>query len=219
MVLAALLHRKLLRRHRWLPHWIFPVHWQPPGKPRTPTPRPAHQTMEKLLAITAIGPDRAGVVRDLSQAITNAGGNIRESRMIALGAEFAVLMLVAGNWHTVSKLQAQIELLQQQAGLTITLRETQSRTTEASAPYLVDVVTLDHEGIVFGLSNFFAQRSLDIPEVSTRRYNAPHTGAPMFAVQMTVSVPRHIHVATLRDEFMEYCDENNLDAVMEPAQR
>jgi glycine cleavage system transcriptional repressor len=175
--------------------------------------------MEKLLAITAIGPDRAGVVRDLSQAVTNAGGSIRESRMIALGAEFAVLMLVAGNWHTVSKLQAQLQALQQQSGMTITVRETQAKPASASAPYMVDVVTLDQEGIVFGLSSFFAQRSLDIAEVSTRRYNAPHTGAAMFAAQLTVNIPRHVHVATLRDEFMEYCDEHNLDAVMEPAQR
>ena len=71
--------------------------------------------MEKLLAVTAIGPDRAGVVRDLSQAVTSAGGSIRESRMIALGAEFAVMMLVSGNWHTVTKLQNQLAALQQQA--------------------------------------------------------------------------------------------------------
>ena len=174
--------------------------------------------MEKLLAITAIGPDRAGLVRDLSQAVTNAGGSIRESRMISLGAEFAVLMLVAGNWHTVNKLQSQLQALQQD-GLTVTVRETHARPSESSAPYLVDVVTLDQEGIVFGLSNFFAQRGLEIAEVSTRRYNAPHTGAAMFAVQMTVNVPRRVHVATLREEFLEYCDEHNLDAVMEPAQR
>lgn len=175
--------------------------------------------MEKLLAVTAIGPDRAGVVRDLSQAVTSAGGSIRESRMIALGAEFAVLMLVSGNWHTVNKLQAQLQALDEQSGLTVTVRETRARATESSAPYLIDVVTLDHEGIVFGLSHFFAARDLDIAEVSTRRYNAPHTGATMFSVQMTVSIPRHIHVATLRDEFLEYCDEHNLDAVMEPSQR
>jgi glycine cleavage system transcriptional repressor len=175
--------------------------------------------MEKLLAVTAIGPDRAGVVRDLSQAVTAAGGSIRESRMIALGSEFGVMMLVSGNWHTVTKLQSQFQALQQQADLTVAVRETQPRSVETSAPYLVDVVTLDHEGIVFGLSNFFAARSLEIAEVSTRRYNAPHTGALMFSVQMTVNVPRSVHVATLRDEFLEYCDEHNLDAVIEPAQR
>jgi glycine cleavage system transcriptional repressor len=175
--------------------------------------------MEKLLAITAIGPDRAGLVRDLSQAVTGAGGSIRESRMLSLGAEFAMVLLVAGSWHTVSKLQSQLQALEQQSGLTITLRETRSRTADSAAPYLIDVVTLDQEGIVFGLSNFFASRGLEIAEVSTRRYNAPHTGAPMFAVQMTIGIPRNVHVATLRDEFMDYCDDNNLDAVMEPAQR
>jgi len=175
--------------------------------------------MEKLLAVTAIGPDRTGVVRDLSQAVTSAGGSIRESRMMALGSEFAVMMLVSGNWHTVEKLQGRLQALQQQSNLTLTVRETQPRALEAAAPYTVDVVTLDHEGIVFGLSGFFAARGLEIAEVSTRRYNAPHTGAVMFSVQMTVSVPRSVHVATLREEFLEYCDEHNLDAVMEPAQR
>ena len=175
--------------------------------------------MEKLLAVTAIGPDRAGVVRDLSHAINAAGGSIRESRMIALGAEFAVMMLVSGNWHTVAKLQSSLLALQQQSELTVTVRETQPRPAETAAPYSIDVGTLYHEGIVFGLSNFFATRDLEISEVNTRRYNAPHTGALMFSVQMTVNIPRTVHVATLREEFMEYCDEQNLDAVMEPAQR
>ena len=175
--------------------------------------------MEKLLAVTAIGPDRAGVVRDLSQAVTSAGGSIRDSRMIALGSEFAIMMLVSGNWHTVTKLQTQLEALQQQSDLTVTIRETRPRPAESSAPYVVDVVTLDHEGIVFGMSNFFASWALEIAEVSTRRYNAPHTGALMFGVQMTINIPRTVHVATLREEFMEYCDEQNLDAVMEPAHR
>ena len=175
--------------------------------------------MERLLAITAIGSDRAGLIRDVSQAVATGGGSIRESRMIALGAEFAVMMLVSGNWHTIAKLQSSLMALQEQSELTVTVRETQPRPAETAAPYSIDVVTLDHEGIVFGLSNFFATRNLEISEVNTRRYNAPHTGALMFSVQMTVNLPRTVHVATLREEFLEYCDEQNLDAVMEPAHR
>ncbi|MCP4126884.1 MAG: glycine cleavage system protein R, partial [Gammaproteobacteria bacterium] len=33
---------------------------------------------------------------------------------------------------------------------------------------------------------------------------------------MTVGIPSSIHIATLRDEFMEFCDGLNLDAVLEP---
>jgi glycine cleavage system transcriptional repressor len=33
---------------------------------------------------------------------------------------------------------------------------------------------------------------------------------------MTVGIPSNIHIATLREEFMEFCDAMNLDAVLEP---
>lgn len=171
------------------------------------------------MAITAIGADRAGLVRDLSQAVSGSGGSIRESRMMALGSEFAILMLVAGNWHTVNKIRDRLAQLQRDAGLTVTVRDTEPRSIEPSAPYNIDVVALDQEGIVLRLSSFFANRTLEIAEMNTRRYNAPHTGAAMFSVQMTINVPANVHVATLREEFLDFCDEQNLDAVMEPAQR
>ena len=139
--------------------------------------------------------------------------------MIALGSEFAVLMLVSGNWHSVGKAKDRLARLQQESDLTVTLRDAEQRAADAAAPYLVDVVTLDHEGIVLGLSDFFAKRGLEIAELNTRRYNAPHTGAAMFSVQMTINVPADVHTAGLREEFMEYCDSENLDAVLEPAQR
>ena len=83
-------------------------------------------------------------------------------------------------------------------------------------PYSIDVVSLDQGGIVAGLSGFFASRSIDIAEVSTRSYPAAHTGAPMFSVQMIVNVPTRIPEAHLREEFMDYCDSLNLDAILEP---
>jgi glycine cleavage system transcriptional repressor len=176
--------------------------------------------MDKLLAVTAIGPDRTGIVRDLSAGITEAGGNIRESRMTTLGSEFAVMMLVEGNWHAINKVQESLTALGEGDNLTINVRPTEERgDSEVAAPYTVDVIALDQEGIVSGMSGFFAVKGLEIADVNTRRYNAPHTGAPMFSIQMTINVPRTMHLATLRDEFHEYCESENLDAIIEPAQR
>ena len=56
--------------------------------------------MNQLIVITALGGDRAGVVHELTRAVLDCGGNIVESRMTALGSEFAMLLLVSGNWHT-----------------------------------------------------------------------------------------------------------------------
>jgi glycine cleavage system transcriptional repressor len=36
---------------------------------------------------------------------------------------------------------------------------------------------------------------------------------------MTVNIPAEMSVGQLRDEFLDYCDRENLDALMEPADR
>ncbi|MBS0312523.1 MAG: glycine cleavage system protein R, partial [Proteobacteria bacterium] len=52
--------------------------------------------------------------------------------------------------------------------------------------------------------------------LDTETYPAPHTGAPMFAVHMTLGIPADTHIATLRGDFLDYCDDQNLDATFEP---
>jgi len=137
--------------------------------------------------------------------------------MTTLGAEFAMLMLVSGNWHTLTKLEQALEKLGEGDNLTFAIRKTGERATKVDRmPYAVDVVSLDQQGIVFGLANFFATHDVEIADVATRSYAAAHTGAPMFAVQMAVNVPSTLPISQLRDEFLELCDRLNLDAILEP---
>ena len=50
----------------------------------------------------------------------------------------------------------------------------------------------------------------------TRSYSAPHTGTPMFSVNLAIGIPASMHIAMLREEFLDFCDDLNLDAVLEP---
>lgn len=172
--------------------------------------------MSQLIVLSAIGTDRTGIVQDISEVILNCGGNIEESRMTTLGTEFAMLLLVSGNWHTLNRLEKGLEKLDD-GDLTFTIRKTGERQIKQDRmPYAVDVVSLDQQGIVFSLANFFATHDVEIADVATRSYPAAHTGAQMFAVQMTVNVPSSIHIAQLREEFLELSDRLNLDAILEP---
>jgi len=169
------------------------------------------------LAVSAIGGDHTGMVHELTRVITDCGGNIAESRMAALGSEFAMQLLVTGNWHTLARIESELGKLADAGTLSLHLRRTEARPSRKEmVPYSVDIVSLDQAGIVAGLSGFFAARNIDICEAATRSYAAAHTGAPMFAVQMTINVPARHHVAQLREEFMDYCDSMNLDAILEP---
>ncbi len=156
-------------------------------------------------------------MQDLTKVILACGGNIEESRMTTLGSEFAMLLLVSGNWHTLSRLENGLDKLAEDGNLTFAIRKTDEHPPRSDRmPYAVDVVALDQQGIVFNLANFFASRDIEIADVATRSYAAAHTGAPMFAVQMAVNVPSSVHVAQLREEFHELCDRLNLDAILDP---
>ena len=173
--------------------------------------------MKQFIAISAIGNDRIGLVHDLSKTIADCGGNISESRMTALGSDFAMLLLVSGNWHSIARIETELNKLAETSGVVIQVRRTVERAArEDMVPYSVDCVSLDQAGIVSAVSGFFAARGIDIGELSTRAYAAAHTGAQMFSVYMIINVPARIHVGALREEFMDFCDQMNLDAILEP---
>jgi glycine cleavage system transcriptional repressor len=171
----------------------------------------------QLVVLSAVGIDRAGVVNDLSKVILDCGGNIEESRMTALGSEFAMLLLVSGNWAAIGKLEKALAKLAEDKPLSINIRKTDVRPmNENSMPYGIDIVSLDQPGIVFRLANFFAARDIEIADLSTRKYAAAHTGSPMFAIQMSINVPASVSISHLRDEFHDLCDQLNLDAILDP---
>lgn len=170
------------------------------------------------LAITACGEDRVGLVEKLTNQITETGCSIQQSRMGVLGGQFALIMLVAGTWDALAKLETRLAPVGQELGLSIVHQWTrEKKRPEALIPYHVDVVALDHPGIVHSLAQFFARQGINIEELETDTYPAPHTGSPMFSVSMTVGVPAQTSIARLRDDFLAHCDDLNLDASLEPS--
>ena len=83
-------------------------------------------------------------------------------------------------------------------------------------PYSVEVISIDHPGIVHDIAGFFSTREINIHELNTSRYAAAHTGTPMFAITMMIDIPASTRIATLREEFLDFCDDLNMDAVLEP---
>ena len=173
--------------------------------------------MEKLLAISALGGLEKTSARELSEVVSEAGGDIRDARMTRLGNSFGALLLVQGNWHTTSKVRSALERFGKRTGCRISVSDAEPRDEQTpAAPYHVEAVALERDNLVLALVSFFARRELAVAEVHARRYNAPSTGAAMLAVRLEVHVPRDVGIAMLREEFHDFCDKNNLDAVIEP---
>jgi glycine cleavage system transcriptional repressor len=178
------------------------------------------EVMKKHLVLSVIGPDRPGIVNELSRAILDNQCNIEDSRMTVLGGEFALIVLVSGNWNNVAKLETALPKIEKKLALTVVAKPTEPRVPRANmVPYTVDVVTMDHAGIVRDIANFFSTRQINIEEMNTWTYPAAHTGTPMFSMSMTVSIPADLPIGQLRQDFTGFCDELNIDATLEPTRQ
>ncbi len=171
---------------------------------------------QNYLVISSIGTDRPGIVNELAKACSSNHCNIIDSRMTVLGGEFAVIMMVSGSWDNIAKLENALPSLSQRLELTTTIKHTTARNSAPSLAYSVNVVALDNPGIVHEIAQYFSSQNINIDDLHTGTYSAPHTGTQMFNLTMTIRLAADTHIASLREEFMDFCDDLNLDAVIEP---
>ncbi len=159
--------------------------------------------MENHLVIAALGEDRTGIVDAVAGAASETRCNIADSRMVVMGQEFAIIMMVSGSWDAVAKFEAQVPALEARLGLSILVKRTNRKEPQrAGLPYNVNVIALDNPGIVHEIANFFAVQGINIESLETSTYAAPHTGSPMFALNMIVNIPARVHIGALRENFM-----------------
>lgn len=173
--------------------------------------------MESYLVISALGRDRPGIVKALTQGIVDCGCNVNEIRMSVMGDELALVMLLSGNWNAIAKFENALARLEESLDLNIQTKRTEPRNSSNNLiPYAVEVVSMDHRGIVRDIADFFAKRNINIEDLFASTYQAPHTGTPMFSLHLTVGIPSDTAIAGLRGEFMDFCDDLNLDAMLAP---
>ena len=173
--------------------------------------------METCLVISTIGKDRIGIVESLSKSVLECGCRVGESRMAVLGSEFAAVMLVTGYWNAIAKLESALPKMAEAHSLRVfTTRTVPREGTRSLIPYAVEVIAPEQAEIVHEVSTFFSRRGINIEDVYTHRYAAPQTGAAMFALHLSVGIPADLSIASVRGEFMDFCDELNLDAMIAP---
>lgn len=171
---------------------------------------------DNLLVVSCIGSDKPGIVNELARACADNQCNIVDSRMTVLGGEFAVIMMISAPWDSIARLEKALPDISERLGLTTTTKHTKKPQSEKALSYTVNVVAMDNPGIVRDIAQFFSEQQINIDDLVTGTFSAPHTGTQMFSINMLIRIPADTHIATLREEFMDFCDDRNLDAVIEP---
>lgn len=179
------------------------------------TPRPA--PTENHLLINAYTTHPESPLLPVTRRIADSGCNLVDARLATVGRDVSVTALATGSWDSVAKLEAMLTRLEREEGLKLVWYRTGAKQAQSNLlPYIVEVIAADKPGILFQLADFFDRQGITIENLQSTRYRAMQTGAEMFSAQVTIGVPANMHIAALRDDFLEFCDHLNLDAIMDP---
>lgn len=175
----------------------------------------AEPSEKTYLVLTAVGPDRPGLVSDLAAAIHAGGANLEDSRMAILGGEFALLMLVSGSEAAAAAVERAAGPLGEKLGLRVLSKRTERGPQKHFLPYRIGVTGVDRPGIVSRVSEILARRGVNVASLESRIAYAPLSGTPMFVLEAELQVPSEVALAELRRELTKQCDDENLDLSLE----
>lgn len=166
------------------------------------------------LALSALGPDRSGLVARVTAYIAGHGGNVEDSRMAILGAEFGILLLVSGDTEAVGAIERDLGELSRDTGLEFQVRRTKSpeaHRRDAGIPCVVTAEALDHEGIVQAVAGALHKVGVNIVSLTTEKYEAPITGSPLFRMEARIDVPLGRTVEDVRQSLDEVARKEDID--------
>ncbi|MCB1827868.1 MAG: transcriptional regulator, partial [Coxiellaceae bacterium] len=86
-------------------------------------------------------------------------------------------------------------------------------------PYYVEVLGLDELGMLHHICEFFSNEQISIENLHVESYTSSATNAPMFSLKVSVGIPSMTNIGELRERFILFCEDLNIDGAIEPDKR
>lgn len=126
--------------------------------------------MKNYFLLWAVGPDKPGIVSEVSKILYEKGGNLEDSSMMRLGSEFGILLIFTSPKILSSKVFSKLE---KKFSLSVGLKKI-SRSLASFKPLtensvMVTVHGADKPGLVFAVTHELARHRFNITDLSTHR--------------------------------------------------
>lgn len=172
------------------------------------------------LTISALGNQSTHFIAEVLAAISSCECNVLELRSSRLTHVTAAYLLVDGNWNHIAKLESILESLQKRLEINIhTLRPETSHIENEGIPYTLETISLDRNNVIENITSFLFDREIIIEEINASCYQAPYIQTPIFSTKFILLIPPEVRLFALREEFLDFCDNLNIDAIIEPIKR
>lgn len=172
------------------------------------------------LVLTVIGDDRAGLVKALADVVQAHGGNWERSHLAQMAGKFAGIVEVSVPEARAADLAAALRPLEGLLDVEVHTAGTPAAPhATARREVVVELLGLDHPGILQAVSGALAEHSLSVTDLETSTRDAPMSGGRLFEARAVVAVPEGVDLAGLRAALERIADEVLVDLTLTPADR
>lgn len=142
------------------------------------------------LIVSLIGPDRPGLVEQLSREITASGGNWESSRMSRLSGQFAGMVHVVIAPAALEGLESRLKNLENNGmQVSVTTTGTEAQPESSGNHCQLEVVGQDRSGIVSSITAALASAGVNVIEFETECIDAPMSGGRLFKTKASLVIP------------------------------
>lgn len=174
----------------------------------------------KYLQIMAIADNRPHFLYEISRQISHAGCMVVESAVHSIIDKQTVSILIKGTWHQIAKVELALNQIRKQKPDLFFIRAIEliasSHTEEIYLPYSIHITGLAEPQHLPRVIEFLMAYPIHIHQLQSEIYNAKRTHSQMISISLQVSIRATVNLGEMRDQFMVFCDNQNLDAFMEP---
>ncbi len=175
------------------------------------------------LAISVLGDKAEGFIAEILSAFSSCQCSVLELRTANLTGITSVYALIDGNWNHVAKLEGLLEVMRSRFQVQISFFRPQDSVStsvlEKGVPYTLETISMEKKDLLFELSAFLFERGIIIDEISASLHSAVLFNNQVFSTRFLLLVPPNVRILSLREEFLDFCDSLNIDAILEPIKR
>jgi len=172
------------------------------------------------LAITVLGNKTNDFIAETLSAASACQCSVLELRTSNLTQITALYLLMDGNWNHIAKLEGLLDAIAKRLALQISFLRPESDTRpQEGVPYTLETISMDKKDLLFSVTSFLIEHGIVIEEISASRHQAAFFNNTVFSSKFILLVPDDVRILSLREEFLDFCDTLNIDAILEPIKR
>lgn len=176
---------------------------------------------ERIVVIGAFCPSLSLWNTVLGQAV-QAEVSLTQSDLRCRLNRFHFQLEASGEWHQLAKFEGQLKIEQKKLEEGVVLHSYRALLKKEETlyiPYYAEVTSVFNAELVAVLSQFFDAERILLQEITMDRFVEGRTFVPLQTIRVKVWIPIDMHLPELRESFMLFCEQYNVDGIFEPDRR